>query len=295
MNKAEKDEAKLDAFIAGLPRHMQPLDQGSTREEMTFPHTGHEDFYLWRRWPWFVYWLPNGKSIVRPPWFDFVGYLNAGDSKPPHKFALHAAIARCLKYCLENAADLPRFAPVMDIRAYHRFEEATELPAFSRITSDWIPRGIVRKYPMARCGEAIAYVFQFSSGPETDAIRRLIIAPTPEKIAEAYAIATGHSFRKSPTLIEWHKDMDEARKPLSFDELCKKYGLCLVQIIRVFEKLYNSPDATYAVLELARIADKKKPSGGGRGGASAALKKLEGLNLARRIGNRWTLGEAARV
>jgi hypothetical protein len=76
------------------------------------------------------------------------------------------------------------------------------------------------------------------------------------------------------------------------NELCYKHPKLLRAkgvSRRVLAKLYSAPGESFSVLELAGSRH-----GGARGRAKAACLALEKVGLAKRDGDRWTLGDAAR-
>lgn len=177
----------MERRYKALPEVFRPIDQGRqpTEEErrrgFRFVNTR---WNLVRRWPWIVAWEGGGVDLVIPPWKLF-----------NRSHETHEAIARCLEYCMKNHGHLPLFSPVCGSTSYGHSSDPADLPALSIVSGDWIPEGIMKKYLIARCGEVLAFVFNFNGQP-MDEIRRLIVAPTPQKVAEAYAIATSRKFLK---------------------------------------------------------------------------------------------------
>ena len=291
---AEKVALMVDRLVAEAGEHWRPTDQGRNPSIAELKAAPFKDAH-WiavRRWSWIAVGVDWWACQV-PPW-----------ASPRIHGNRHRAIAERLKYCLQHNTNLPRLTPVGNVTTFSPGNNPTELPPISIVSGPHIPRGIVKLYQQARCAEALAFVWSFRGGPDMESIRRLIAAPSLERVAEAYAIATSNAFERSrvveammenvspePAKMTTRKiDMKELRQAHS--ALLRPNGLPL----KCFAILWAEDEDSHSVLKVAR-----SNSRGMRERAEGALLKLEAAGLAKRVvgqgrgeHDRWTLGDAAR-
>jgi hypothetical protein len=182
---AAEYERAVNKMIATMYECDRPIDQGRTpdpEESQRLRFSDHHWAFV-RRWPWFVV-CEDDHHLFYPPWKRDIFCL--GEIPDVEH---HIAVANCLLHCVENPTHLPQFAPIRKHEYTDLTSNPTELPPSSMVVGKWIPRGIVKQFQTAQCGEALAFVLRFSGNPDIEEIHRLIQEPTSEKVAKAYAIA----------------------------------------------------------------------------------------------------------
>lgn len=311
---ADKYLQHMDEVLATVDLELRPIDQFSRwkklsaktkkTERLSEPH-----WVWWRRWPWRVV-LDDGYTTGRPPWVS-----HGIGAKPPHLLEAFDAIPQCLKYALLNAEFLPKTTPVFGYKDCYFGEATDSLPDHELISSDFIPRRIVGYYEAMRCRESLAFVFSFSGSPEMDAIRRLIIAPTRERVAEAYAISTSQDFVRSklhekPPAGGFSPD---GKEPPSSPKLNGLYQICQVHpnveeskplqaVLRTLltAETSNGVGGGWSVNEIAKNGIYRDAISGDKGtsktSVSRYIKELAKSNLVASVGEgtakRWRLGSA---
>ena len=286
MISAAEYNAKIRKTIESMDERYRPVDQcrrADFYEQKKFAFI-NISWSLTRRWPWVA--VFEDGYVSRPAAWESAGI--------PINY--HRSIGDCLLFCMKHSADIPRFAPIAGQSIISALSnDMTELPELYMIMEGHIPPGIVRKYPVARCGEALAFVFNFHGSALMDEIRRLIIAPSPEKVAEAYAIATSQRFRGT-RLVERELAMMEPvplvtpSVPREMPELVRAHPTLLrigSVANRVLASLRAAPGDSHSVQALA---GGESASGGARKNVGIALGKLEAKRLAKSDGDRWILG-----
>lgn len=273
-------------MVVSMEERLRPSDQiaGITTKEGD--QYINSDWTYCRRWPWRAVW-PEGYDVQSPPWRPF----SSGWIDQDH----HHAVENTLLYCIKNSEHLPRIAPVAGSSVSAWWYEEDTLPTMYLFHGQWIPPGIVKLFPMARCGEALAFVFHFHGSEEMEAIRRLVIAPTFEKVAEAYAIATSQRFRRRK-LVEVEMavveaDLNRTKRPFpaivnDHPSLLRASGIARETLLALY-----SNDEPLSLNALNVEAGKK--SGGRRGLVKKWLGDLEKVGLAKFNGVGWILGDSA--
>jgi hypothetical protein len=266
-----------------LPVHQE---QSITEEERKAASVNDLRWIGWRRWPWITVW-PDGWDFLPPPWIKHENHQDA--------------ITACLFYCLNNAGHLPRVPPCWGFTSYPIHATVTELPSTSMVDGKYIPAGIVMQYPVARCGEALAFIWSFHGGTEMQKIRQLIAAPTIDRIAEAYAIATGEGFLNAQ-LAEF-RDVQLSQEPAKVPEintLLKQHPELLrkpftIAVLRVFRaKPFISWSANYMAKSpiLLKYLSRKKACRATVNGAIHELVRadlVKPTNDSKGTGKRWML------
>ena len=261
----------------------------------------------WKRWPWFVA-TEERYTMEHPPWVPQFngGNFNAKPLKNP------TAITQCLRYCLENSKNLPAIAPVLGYESFSFGKKILSLPPCHLVRSAFIPRDIVKQYKKAQCCESLVYVFQCTGGPEMDHIRRLIIAPNQERVAEAYAIATGQAFTcskisdpyKSNVIIAAKESDAHAPVPQEMFALERVYPNILSKSVNlsVLNSMLKRPDVKgWSAGSIAECDRFKKNMPKGKGASPVSIrrsfKELESVGLVKSDGEktakRWCLGPSS--
>jgi len=274
-------ERTVERMVAEHGESMRPVDAMSEVAATKAAPLVDPRWGAVRRWPWVAVWDEN-YSAGNPPWAYFPVY--AGHQR---------AITECLQYCL-RWPHLPRLTPMLGAMGFLGDYQPRELPLLNTVFVSSIPRSIVKLYPMARCAECLAFVWSFRGGPDMEEIRRLIAVPTLERVAEAYAIATGGPFKRARIVERYEESTEPAREPLDLLALRKAFPVLLRSsgvANRIMAKLLSAEDA----MSVRQLGGGKNASGGARNNASRWLTELENVNLAKRVGNFWKRGAATFV
>jgi hypothetical protein len=293
---ADKTAVMVERMVAEAGEHWRPTDQGRriALEERKAAPLADAAWFAVRRWPWIAVW-DTGWACSRPPWISG-GFGYTGHNR---------AIADSLKYCMENINNIPRMTPVGSRTFLNAADKRSELPPLSLVDGEHIPRGIVKLYPMARCAECLAFVWSFRGGQNMETIRRLIAAPSLERVAEAYAIATSIAFRRERVKEHYEAEIEGAEPapvPVpGLDALRRRHPELLGQpgpcaLVRVF---LSDSAKLWSARALARSDELRDALPTGRAAARSVgrwLGMLAGAGLAKPEGKgtkrRWRFGAA---